>query len=82
MQRIEESNNNARDRGKIMYNFSIPKQYILHLIESDQCSSSGRDTAVEMSGDVDALNGCLCGEVLHSLSDGVLKCKQAGSSWL
>ena len=27
---------------------------------------------------VDALNGCLCGEVLQPLSNGVLKCKQAG----
>lgn len=26
----------------------------------------------------DALNGCLCGVVLHSGCDGVLKCKRAG----
>jgi len=28
--------------------------------------------------DVDALNGCLCGEVLQSSLNDVLKCKQAG----
>lgn len=28
--------------------------------------------------DVDALNGCLCGEVLPPSSNGILKCKQAG----
>ena len=26
----------------------------------------------------DALNGCLCGQVLDRLTDGVLKCNQAG----
>ena len=28
--------------------------------------------------EADALNGCLCGQVLNSLTDGVLKCKQVG----
>ena len=48
------------------------------------------DATVEMPGQrpkhrkaprqegVDALNGCLCGEVLQPSSNGVLKCKQVG----
>jgi hypothetical protein len=28
--------------------------------------------------EADALNGCLCGQVLDNLTDGVLKCNQAG----
>jgi len=50
---------------------------------------TSNDTTVEVPGhpkcrkaprqqDIDALNGCLCGEVLQPSSNGVLKCKQAG----
>ena len=50
---------------------------------------TSNDTTVEVPGrpkcrkaprqqDIDALNGCLCGEVLQPLLNGVLKCKQAG----
>ena len=47
---------------------------------TDVIESSGRPKRkrAQRQQDVDALNGCLCGEVLQLSSDGVLKCKQVG----
>jgi len=55
----------------------------------DMVPGTSNDATVEVPGrpkhrkalrqqDTDALNGCLCGEVLQRLSNGVLKCRQAG----
>lgn len=47
---------------------------------TDVIEFSGRPKRrrVQRQQDIDALNGCLCGEVLQMSSDGVLKCKQVG----
>ena len=39
---------------------------------------SGRSKRKRVRREADSLNGCLCGEVLDELTDGVLKCIQAG----
>ena len=39
---------------------------------------SGWSKRKRVRREADALNGCLCGKVLDDLTDGVLKCNQAG----
>ena len=39
---------------------------------------SGRSKRKRVRCEADALNVCLCGNVLDDLTDGVLKCNQAG----